>query len=161
MGFVANSADPCLFIMVRNGIRIYLIVYVDDLLVACEREAEIKRVYEALRKKFEISWLGEAKHFLGLELQRGPDGVYSLGVQSYLGSLGVQSYIEKLVVKAGLENAKIAKTPMDQGFLKNTATNEVMDDSTKYRSTDVRCSVCKTRHSCKCVDFREKICCAY
>lgn len=125
MGFVASSADPCLFTAIRNGVRIYLIVYVDDLLVACASEAEIRRVYEALRKHFEICWLGEAKNFLGLELQRGPDGVYSMGVQRY---------IEQLVNKVGLENAKVAKTPMDQGFLKSSTDSNVMEDSTKYRS---------------------------
>lgn len=34
-------------------------------------------------------------------------------------NLSVKSYIEKLVVKAGLENAKMEKTSMDQELLKN------------------------------------------
>ncbi|XP_053699076.1 uncharacterized protein LOC128746050 [Sabethes cyaneus] len=71
------------------------------------------------------NWLGEAKFFLGLELHRDSDGVYSLSVKSY---------IKKLIAKLGLENAKIAKTPMDQGFLKDCTKSEVMKDGTKYRS---------------------------
>lgn len=89
-----------MFTVVRDSIRIYLIIYVDDLLAACASEAEVQRVYESLRKHFKISWLGEAMNFLGLELQRESDGVYSLSVKSY---------IEKLDVKAGLEIAKVAK----------------------------------------------------
>lgn len=87
MGFVASSADPCWLALVQNGIKIYLIVYVDDLLMACLSEGELKRIYEALRIHFEICWLGDAKNFLGLELQRDSDGVYSLGVKCYLRNL--------------------------------------------------------------------------
>lgn len=81
-------------------------------------------VHEASRKHFEVSWLGKPTNFWGLKLQRESAEVYSLSVKSNI--------IENLVVKAGQDNAKEAKTPMDQGFLKNSMKSEAMEDSTKY-----------------------------
>lgn len=47
MGFRASIADPCLFVADRNGKRIYLIVYVDGLMVGCASEEEIISVLDS------------------------------------------------------------------------------------------------------------------
>lgn len=125
LGFVACSADPCLYVAVRNSKKIFLVVYVDDLLVGCASEEEIAKVYEELRKEFEICCLGEAKYFLGLELQKEDDGFYSMSVKAY---------IEKLIVKLGLQDAKVSKTPMDQGYVKDRTTSDNLKDASQYRS---------------------------
>ncbi|KXJ62354.1 hypothetical protein RP20_CCG018999 [Aedes albopictus] len=39
--FKQSRADPCLYTKVVNGRRIYLLVYVDDILVGCDSEEEI------------------------------------------------------------------------------------------------------------------------
>lgn len=44
---------------------------------------------------------------------------YTTAIFCRVYNLSVKSYIEKLVVKAGLENAKMEKTSMDQELLKN------------------------------------------
>lgn len=37
LGFKQSYTDPCLYVKVfRNGVRIYLLIYVDDMYVACE-----------------------------------------------------------------------------------------------------------------------------
>lgn len=125
MGFTASSTDPCLYIATRNGRKVYLLVYVDDLLVGCAVEEEITRVYEELKNHFEVNWLGDPKFFLGLEIRRDKDGVFSLGVQQY---------IHKLIRSLGLENAKVARTPMDVGYLKLEEKGEEFTDNMKYRS---------------------------
>ncbi|XP_062538403.1 uncharacterized protein LOC134206694 [Armigeres subalbatus] len=111
--------------MTRNGRKVYLLVYVDDLLIGCAFEEEIKRVYHELKNHFEVNWLGDPKYFLGLEIRRDADGVFSLGVQQY---------IHKLILSLGLENAKVARTPMDTGYMKIEEKGKEFADNSKYRS---------------------------
>ena len=128
MGFEQSAADQCLFTAVKSGLKVYLVVYVDDFLVGCKEEKVIKSVYGELKKHFDINWLGNVKYFLGQEVKRQQDGIYSLSVKNY---------IEKLVLKLGLVDAKPVKTPMEQGYQSGsskTADSDVMEDSTAYRS---------------------------
>ncbi|XP_062538754.1 uncharacterized protein LOC134207033 [Armigeres subalbatus] len=124
MGFQASSADPCLFVATRDGLIVYLIVYVDDFLIGSESEAEIIRVQKQLSRHFEIVDLDDVKHFLGLEVQMEDDTF----------CVSLANYIDKLVARVGLSEAKEAKTPMDQGYLRNEVESKPFEDGTKYRS---------------------------
>ncbi|XP_065073527.1 uncharacterized protein LOC135697684 [Ochlerotatus camptorhynchus] len=124
MGFQASCADPCLFMATRNDKKIYLIVYVDDFLIGCESEDEITRVQKQLSQHFEIVNLGDVKHFLGQEVPR-ENGVFSVSLTNY---------IEQLVVRTSLSEAKTARTPMDQSYLKDEVDSKPFEDGTKYRS---------------------------
>ena len=48
----------------------YLLVYVDDILVAAKNAADIQHVKDRLRKVSKVRDLGEAKYFLGMSLDR-------------------------------------------------------------------------------------------
>ncbi|XP_062534458.1 uncharacterized protein LOC134203594 [Armigeres subalbatus] len=111
MGFQASSADPCLFVATRDGLRVYLIVYVDDFLIGSESEAEIIRVQKQLSRHFEIVDLGDVKHFLGLEVQKEDDTF----------CVSLANYIDKLVARVGLSEAKEAGTGLseEQGWEQN------------------------------------------
>src|SRR3569833_2908189 len=68
--FVASFADAALFVGVVNGERVYLIVWVDDILVAARGAERIAKVKAHLADKFDVRDLGEATYFLGMELAR-------------------------------------------------------------------------------------------
>ncbi|KXJ62459.1 hypothetical protein RP20_CCG008519 [Aedes albopictus] len=94
------------------------------MLIGSTDEREVKRIFESLKEEFELTSLGEVRHFLGIEVQR-EGGVYSIRLQKY---------IEKLIENFGMEQAKMAKSPMDPGFLKLVESGEALEDATKYRS---------------------------
>ena len=119
LGFIAR-----LYTANRSGETVYLIVYVDDILVGSKSEKIIAGFYEHLRRRFEIANFGHVKFFLGLEIRK-EDGVYSFGLSNY---------INKLVNIVGLVETKTSKTPMEEGFLKDTADTKLLEDNTKYRS---------------------------
>nr|QHA33696.1 Gag-Pol polyprotein [Atrato Retro-like virus] len=125
MGFTANSADPCLFIRIGNNRKVYLLVYVDDILIGSADEKEIKRIYEELQGHFEISWLGDPKYFLGLEITKDKESVYHLSAKTS---------IQKLIESVGMKDAKPTKTPMDTGYVKDTEKGKELEDISKYRS---------------------------
>lgn len=124
LGFKSSAAEQCLYVKTVNGKKVFLLVYVDDILLAGHSEAEVKNIITDLSKEFELTDLGEVRHFLGLEVIHEED--------CYL--IRLKIYIEQLIVKNGMEDAKISKSPMDSGFLKVEEKGEKFEDTTKYRS---------------------------
>ncbi|GJU72674.1 retrotransposon protein, putative, ty1-copia subclass [Tanacetum coccineum] len=59
---VTRSYAPCEYI--------YLLLYVDDMLIACKSKAEIGSTKSLLKKEFNMKELGEAKKILGMEIVR-------------------------------------------------------------------------------------------
>ena len=68
-GFVISDADPSLFILQSvEGATVYLLLYVDDILIVSEDIASIEKTKSLLSAKFSVKDLGEARHFLGMQL---------------------------------------------------------------------------------------------
>nr|GEV66261.1 hypothetical protein [Tanacetum cinerariifolium] len=70
-GFKRSSYDSCIYY--KNyaiGEYIYLLLYVDDMLIVCKSKAEIGSTKSLLKKEFDMKELGEAKNILGMEIAR-------------------------------------------------------------------------------------------
>jgi hypothetical protein len=57
----------------------------------------------ALKTKYKMSNLGEARHFLGLEINRDENGI----------SLSQESYIDTMIKWFGMENGHHISNPLD------------------------------------------------
>jgi Reverse transcriptase (RNA-dependent DNA polymerase) len=69
-GFTPSSADPGLFTSTnKQGETSYVLVYVDDLLLAASSIAAIDSMKAAIMADFEARDLGEAGTFLGMEME--------------------------------------------------------------------------------------------
>jgi len=53
---------------------IYLLLYVDDMLIASKRRSAIDKLKKDLSFEFEMKHLGEAKKVLGMEIERDREG---------------------------------------------------------------------------------------
>ena len=69
-GFKASEADAALFSGEVDGERVFLVVWVDDILIAAPGEERVAQVKAHLASKFDVRDLGEATYFLGMELAR-------------------------------------------------------------------------------------------
>ena len=70
-GFVRSKYDGCVYIRKRKGVPIaYLLLYVDDMLVAGERMCDVQDVKDNLRSAFEMKDLGPARKILGMNILR-------------------------------------------------------------------------------------------
>lgn len=107
LGFKPSSADPCLYVRKRGNTYTYVLIYVDDMLVVCKTEEEFNGIHQALRQHFDVTSLGDVRHFLGIEIERDGNGFV----------LNQGRYILKLAERFGLENAKPTKVPLDPGYL--------------------------------------------
>ncbi|GKE34007.1 retrovirus-related pol polyprotein from transposon TNT 1-94, partial [Tanacetum coccineum] len=68
-GFKRSSYDNCVYYMCyAPGEYIYLLLYVDDMLISCKSKAEIGSNKSLLKKKFDMKELREAKKILGMEI---------------------------------------------------------------------------------------------
>ena len=70
MGFEVNPVDSSLFQRTTNGKTFYVLVYVDDLILAAECEHELIRSKKAMSDRFTMTDLGEVSYYLGLHVLR-------------------------------------------------------------------------------------------
>jgi hypothetical protein len=68
--FVASSTDAALFQGTVDGETVWLLVWVDDILVAAQGKERVAKVKVHLTAKFDVRDLGPATYFLGMELSR-------------------------------------------------------------------------------------------
>jgi transposase InsO family protein len=91
IGFTASQADASFFTLDHAGDRILLLVYVDDILVAAKSLSNITYTKGLLQDKFEIKDLGEAKFFLGMEIERDrANGTLKLSQTNFIANLAAR-----------------------------------------------------------------------
>ena len=77
-GFKRSNYDSCVYLKTVNGSTIYLLLYVDDMLIAAKSMSEINELKKQLGNEFEMKDLGAAKKILGMEISRDrPSGKYT------------------------------------------------------------------------------------
>ena len=66
--------DPSVYVRsLDDGSRIYLLLYVDDILIACKSKKMVQELKATLSQKFEMKDLGPARKILGMEIFRDRD----------------------------------------------------------------------------------------
>ncbi|GJU53066.1 copia LTR rider [Tanacetum coccineum] len=79
-GFSRSSYDSCVYFKeFAPGMYIYLLLYVDDMLIACKSKSEIEYTKGLLRKEFDMKELGPARKILGMEIVRDRVGLCAIG----------------------------------------------------------------------------------
>jgi hypothetical protein len=68
LGFRASETDPALFMKGARRQATYVLVWVDDMLVAGLKREEIAAVKELLGAVFDVCDFGKAMYFLGMEV---------------------------------------------------------------------------------------------
>ena len=87
---------------------VFLLLYVDDMLIASTNKQEIERLKHQLKTKFEIKDLGEAKKILGMQIFRNKKKKRMFISQG--------NYIKKVLERFSMIDAKSATTPLAQHF---------------------------------------------
>lgn len=108
MGFTCGDADKCLYSRHEGEKMTYILLFVDDLLVAGRSAETTAQVSKQIKEHFQIKDLDDVSHYLGIQIEREEDG-------SYL--LNQRAKIIKLVKENGMTDSKPVATPMESGFL--------------------------------------------
>lgn len=107
IGFHQSKADACLYSKRESDGWVYLLIYVDDIVVAAKSSATIDRIRVAIQGTIDIEDLGDISHYLGMAITRDTDGIYHL-CQS--------AYINQVVCEFGLQDSKASSVPISVGY---------------------------------------------
>lgn len=130
IGFQRSCHDQCVYIKYTTDGKIYLLLYVDDMLVACKDKKQIQALKDQLNSRFEMKDLGEARKILGIDIIRDrAHGTLKLSQADYM---------KKVLRAYNMESAKFVNTPIGSHFKLKAATEEDLkageacDDSIPY-----------------------------
>jgi hypothetical protein len=70
LDFSPSKADTSLFIYNKSGITIFVLVYVDDIIVTSSSTRAISALLQDLRKAFALKDLGDLHYFLRIEVKK-------------------------------------------------------------------------------------------
>ena len=120
LGFLASKIDTSLFFKYHNQIPIFLLIYVDDILLISPDSIGIRRLLDSLSSTFSMRDLGPTNFFLGIEFISTPNGYF----------LSQSKYILSIFQKAHMDKAKPTSNPCSFSKLTNSTK---FNDSTLYR----------------------------
>ena len=106
LGFVQFAREHGIYVKGEGESRIFLTLYVDDLLLVWVDERSLLGVKGRLSDNFKMKDLGFAEYLLKVDIKRRPRGGYFL-VQ--------EKYAREEVAKFGMGEAKVASTPFEHG----------------------------------------------
>lgn len=85
--FFHNKCDHSLFIYSHQGITVYALVRVDDILLTCSSSTLIHELINSLYATFALKKLGQPEYFLGIEVKHFPNGNLQLTQTKYFRDL--------------------------------------------------------------------------
>ena len=103
-GFVMNPIDECTYHKFSGSKYIFLVLYVDDILVATDDLNLLRDTKKFLSNKFKMKDLGNVSYVLGIQIYRDHS-------KDILG-LSQKGYIEKLLQRYGMQDCKPLDTPI-------------------------------------------------
>jgi hypothetical protein len=76
IGFQASLVDTSLFIYLQGSIQIYMLVYVDDILLTGTHPSVISAIIMKLQSEFPLKDLDPLHYFLGIQVTRTATGIH-------------------------------------------------------------------------------------
>nr|GEV16929.1 retrovirus-related Pol polyprotein from transposon TNT 1-94 [Tanacetum cinerariifolium] len=108
-GFKRSSYDICVYYRsYAPGDYIYLLLYVDDMLIACKSKVEIGSTKSLLKKKFNMKEVGKGNKILGMKIVRDRSRNIMRVSQS--------GYVSKILNNFRIDNGKSVKMPLGGHF---------------------------------------------
>jgi hypothetical protein len=123
LGFHGSLVDTSLFIYLHGSIQIYMLVYVDDIIITGTHPTVISNIITKLQSEFPLKDLGPLSYFLGIQVTRDATGLH----------LCQTKYITELLHKTNMSGAKPSKSPCTSGSKLSRLDGEALTDPTSYR----------------------------
>ncbi|KAM1015922.1 hypothetical protein ACFX2A_046661 [Malus domestica] len=106
-GFEENKLDDCIYLKFSGSQFIFLVLYVDDILLASSCPQLLQRTKRMLSESFDMKDLGEAHYVLGIEIVRNR--------QKRLLGLSQKGYIDRVLHRFNMENCSCGQVPVNKG----------------------------------------------
>lgn len=125
MGFVGSKADTSLFTLHTNDFSIFILIYVDDIIITGPSSDVIAKFIQKLGDIFPIKDLGTLSYFLDVEAFF--DGLHLFLTQ--------RKYVADLLQRVNMHEAKPCSTPMSITCSLSKFEGHDFSDPQLYRST--------------------------
>lgn len=121
-GYVRSEYDMCVYFKVdAKGVYVYMLLYVDDILIALMDKTKIDKLKKILNLEFDMEDLGNAKKILGMEISRNRE----LWVSQ-------EDYLWKVLSKFDMDQTKTVSTPMGTHFKLKSGTEQELKEQEEY-----------------------------
>jgi histone deacetylase 1/2 len=122
--FKPSKCDPSLFVYSASNEVVYVLVYVDDIILTGNSSTLIQRFITQLDQQFSLKQLGTLNYFLGIEVSPFEGGLL----------LTQQKYIRDLLSKVKMLDCKPISTPMVSTSRLSKSHGIPFNDPSLYRS---------------------------
>ena len=123
-GMIRSTADHSVFYHHNSsGQCIYLVVYVDDIVITGSDQDGIQKLKQHLFTHFQTKDLGKLKYFLGIEIAQSSSGVV----------LSQRKYALDILEETGMLDCKPVDTPMDPNVKLVPGQGKSFGDPGRYR----------------------------
>src|SRR6266576_1199903 len=108
LGFRSVESDYCLYVKYDENSDniIFLLIYVDDLIIVCKNYTLLQEVKKYLSNVFKMVDLGPLKHFLGIKVDRTENTI----------SLSQSVFLESILSRFRMTDCHPCKTPLEVGL---------------------------------------------
>jgi hypothetical protein len=126
LGFTASKADSSLFFYSDNSYTMFILVYVDDIIVASSSMKFTNVLINKLNQDFTLKDLGDLNYFLGIEVSRTDEALL----------MTEERYALDIPQRVNMTSCKAVSTPMAPGEKLLISDEELLGpkDATQYRS---------------------------
>ena len=107
-GFSQNVDEPCVYKHIKNGKVVFLLLYVDDILLIGNDVGALSSVKLWLTKQFDMKDLGEANFVLGIQIFRDR--------KNKMIALSQAGYIDKILRRFAMQDSKKGGQPSRSGI---------------------------------------------
>ncbi|KAI5343744.1 hypothetical protein L3X38_011620 [Prunus dulcis] len=123
-GFVHSHSDASLFIRLSSSCTVYVLVYVDDIIVTGSDPQNVHQFLDQLCSTFDSRHMGELNFFLGMEITRFPDHLF----------LSQTRYAIDLLKRFNMTDCKPCPTPLPSDTRLSCLDGDPLSDPSTYRS---------------------------
>jgi hypothetical protein len=124
LGFVESKVDYSFSILHKSNVHLFLLIYVDDIIVTGNSAVAITQLINSLKQSFAMKDLGHLHYFLGIHVQHQSGGLH----------LSQTKYISDLLDRVHMTGAKPAKTPLPAGSQLTKYAGDPLENASEYRT---------------------------
>jgi hypothetical protein len=127
LGFLPSQADTSLFVFHSGALTIYMLVYVDDIVIVSSSTLATQRLLQQLSASFPVKDLGPLNYFLGIKVASNSGGML----------LTQHKYAQDILRRVHMENCKPVATPLcvTEHLSRDSGVHLSDKDALVYRST--------------------------
>nr|KYP38661.1 Retrovirus-related Pol polyprotein from transposon TNT 1-94 [Cajanus cajan] len=122
-GFRQSISDYSLFTYISGQTSVFVLVYVDDIIITSNNDDAIFNIKQFLAQSFSIKDHGNLRYFLGIEVSRSKKGIF----------LCQRKYTLDILSDTGMTSCRPSDFPMEQHLRLRPNDGTLLPDPTAYR----------------------------